>query len=268
MNSSLPRLALLCPLLSCVSLLAQSAKSTPAITPPPPAVVKLGTGFDYSTGKYGFTQSTEVWSVPVNASYDQGRWAFKATLPFLTIKGPASVVVGTGGAEGAPPRPTTNSESGVGDVTLSGTYHLRPVPGALNIDVTERVKFGTASVSKGLGTGRTDFYTQIDLYQSLGKITPFATIGYRVLGTNDSFALKDGAYVTAGAAYRASDKIVVGAGYDWRSRIVDDAKNGTDALAFISATPSTHWNFLGYLLAGFNSASPDLGIGGQATYKF
>jgi hypothetical protein len=268
MNLSPLRLAWLYPVVLATSLLAQAAKPAPAVVTTPPAVVKLGTGFDYSTGKYGFTQATEVWSVPLNASYEQSRWAFKTTIPFLTIKGPANVVVGSGGAEGVPARPTTNSESGLGDITVSATYHARPVPGSLNIDVTERVKFGTASVSKGLGTGQTDYYTQLDLYQSFGKLTPFATVGYRVLGTTATFALKDGAYVTAGAAYRVSEKVVVGAGYDWRSRIVREAKNGTDGLAFISATPTLRWNFLGYLLAGFNSASPDVGIGGQATYKF
>jgi hypothetical protein len=254
--------------LATTTFTAVAASTPPPVVQPTPAVVKLGIGYDYSTGKYGFPQATEVSSIPLNLSYDQGRWAFKATVPYITIKGPASVVEGTGAAAGAPARPTTNSESGLGDIMLGATFHARPVAGELNVDLTGRVKFGTADVPKGLGTGETDYYTQVDLYQSFGTVTPFATFGYRFLGTNASFALKDGPYATAGAAFRVSTTTVVGAGYDWRSRIISGAQNGTDGLAFISTTPSDHWNLLGYVLVGFNSASPDLGVGGLATYKF
>ena len=151
---------------------------------------------------------------------------------------------------------------------LSATYHARPVPGELNVDFTGRVKFGTADEDKGLGTGETDYYGQIDLYQNFGTITPFGTVGYRVLGTNATFQLKDGMYASAGAAFRVSTKTVVGAAYDWRSRIIEGAQNGTDAIAFVSTSPNDRWNVLGYLLTGFNDASPDYGVGGLATYKF
>lgn len=257
-------LPLLIPAILSTPLLAQSETASMN-----PAVVKLGAGFDYSRGKYGFTQSTEVLSIPVNLTVDKNRWSFKATLPYITIKGPASIVSGAGGAaSGAPARPTTQTESGMGDAMLSATYHARPVPGELNIDFTGRVKFGTADEDKGLGTGEMDYYGQVDLYQNMGTITPFATIGYRVLGSNATFHLKDGPYVTAGAAFRVSPSTVVGAAYDWRSRIIDGAKNGTDAIAFISNNPNESWNLLGYVLKGFNNASPDLGVGGAVTYKF
>jgi hypothetical protein len=249
------------------AVFAAESATTPVTTPSP--TTKLGVGFDYSSGKYGFTDATEVFSIPANLSYEQGPWMFKATVPYITIKGPASVVVGAGAIGGGQPgRPTKSSESGLGDVVIAGTYHARPVPGELNIDFTGRVKFGTADDAKGLGTGLTDYYAQVDLYQNFGVITPFANIGYRILGSNAAFPLKDGLYATAGAAYRLSDKTVVGAAYDWRSRIIEGAQNGTDALAFVSTTPNESWNFLAYALAGFNDASPDYGLGGLATYKF
>ena len=263
MNKQL-RLALLFALLAGSPLLAEET----VVTETPP-VIKLGAGFDYSRGDYGFTQATEVFMVPVNLSVDKDRWAFKATLPYITIKGPATVVTGTGGATtGAPARPTSQSESGIGDAMVSATYHARPVPGELNIDLTGRVKFPTADDDKGLGTGETDFYAQIDLYQNFGTITPFGSFGYRILGTNATFPLKDGFYASAGAAFRVSDKTVVGAAYDWRSRIIDGAENGTDAIAFISTNPNDRWNVLAYVLKGFNDASPDYGVGGALTYKF
>ena len=53
-----------------------------------------------------------------------------------------------------------------------------------------------------------------------------------------------------------------------RSRIIDGAKNASDAIVFVSTNPNDRWNLLGYLLAGFNDAAPDYGLGGAATYKF
>lgn len=268
MNHSMPRLLTVLVLGLAPSLFAQSTSSSAPTPVAAPAPLKLGVGFDYSSGGYGFSQKTEVFSVPVNLSYEPQHWMFKATIPYITIKGPASVVAGGGATAGVPGRPTTNSESGLGDVMLSATYHARPVPGELNIDFTGKVKFGTADEGKGLGTGETDYYAQIDLYQNFGAISPFGNVGYRFLGSNATFPLKDGAYATAGAAFRASPKTVVGAAYDWRSRVIEGAPNGTDAIAFVSTTPTDQWNFLGYVIAGFNDASPDYGFGGAATYKF
>lgn len=232
-----------------------------------PAVIKLGSGFDYSRGKYGFTQATEVLSIPVNASYEQDRWAFRASVPFITIKGPASVVAGQAPVA-APGRPVTQSESGLGDPTLSATFHAHPVPGEWNVDLTGRVKFGTADEAKGLGTGENDFYAQIDSYRTFGDITPFLSAGYRFLGSSTVYPLKDGLYASVGCSYRVVGTTVVGAAFDWRSKIIEGAKNGTDSIAFISTDLSAKWNFLGYVLVGFNDASPDFGIGSAATYKF
>ena len=263
MKKYLPPLVL-CALISTPMVaLAQTTTATSN-----PSTIKLGVGFDYSRGDYGFSQSTEVFSVPLNLSLEKDRWAFKATLPYITIKGPASIVAGTGTALGVPGRPTSNSESGVGDAMLAATYHARPVPGELNVDFTGKVKFGTADENKGLGTGETDYYAQVDVYQNFGTITPFGNVGYRFLGTSAAFPLKDGLYASIGSAFRLSPATVCGVAYDWRSRIIDGAKNGTDALAFISTNPNERWNVLGYVLKGFNDASPDYGVGGLATYKF
>jgi hypothetical protein len=259
------------PSLVCIGSILLCASTVVAADSPvatTPAVVKLGIGYDYSKGDYGFTQDTEVSSIPANLSYDQDRWAFKLTVPYITIKGPATVVTGSGGASGAPPRPTTNSESGFGDVMLSTTYHARPVPGELNVDLTGRVKFGTADVDKGLGTGKADYYAQLDLYQNFGVLTPFGNVGYRFLGRSTEFPLKDGFYATIGSAVRINSSTVGGVAFDWRSKIVSGAQDGTDALAFISTNPNTRWNLLAYVIKGFNDASPNIGVGGSATYKF
>jgi hypothetical protein len=249
-------------------LAAQEADSTSVPTSTRPAsVIKLGTGFDYSRGKYGFTQATEVLSVPLNLSLDQGRWAFKANVPFITIKGPASVVAGPTPVA-APGRPTTQYQSGLGDPTISATFHARPVPGEWNIDLTGRMKIAAASESKGLGTGENDYYAQFDSYKSFGTFTPFISAGYRFLGSSAAYQLKDGPYASVGGSVRLGSGTILGAAFDWRSKIIEGAPDGTDSIAFFATDLSPQWNLLGYVLVGFNEASPDFGVGSAATYKF
>lgn len=232
-----------------------------------PATIKIGTGYDYSRGDYGFTQETEVSSIPLNLSYDKDRWALRAGFSYLTIKGPASVAAGSTPVA-VPGRPTTSSQSGFGDVNLSATYHALHQPGELNLDFTGRVKLPTADKDKGLGTGEADEYVQIDLYRSFGSFTPLFTAGYRFAGSSATFPLKDGPYVSGGLAYLVTRGVVVGAVYDWRSKILSGTPDAQDAVAFLSADINAHWNLLTYAIAGFNDAAPDFGLGGAVTYRF
>jgi hypothetical protein len=249
------------------AVVASETTHSPAPVPAPQPAFKIGSGFDYSSGDYGFTQKTEVLSIPLNLAYEQDRWAFRATFPYIRIKGPATVGAGLDPIA-APGRPVSQQESGFGDTVLSGTYHAHPAPGELNVDFTGRVKFGTADKDKGLGTGETDFYAQTDLYQVFGNVIPFVSLGYRFLGSNATYPLKDGFYFSAGTSFRLSPATVVGAAYDWRSKIIAGAQDASDGIVFVSTNATDHWNILGYLLKGFNDAAPDYGIGGAATYKF
>src|SRR5882724_6830468 len=141
-------------------LSAQSTTTTTQVVPEIP--VKLGVGFDYSRGDYGFSSDTTVYSVPVNLSIESPDWLARVTVPYITVKGPASVVGDVGPALASAARPTSKSESGLGDTVLTLTYHAHHAADGLTIDLTGRVKFGTASASRGLGTGETDYYVQSD----------------------------------------------------------------------------------------------------------
>jgi len=238
-----------------------------AVAEQPPGTFKVGSGFNYSTGDYGFTQDTELWSIPLNLTYDLDRWTLKAGFSYLTIKGPANVATGTTPAPG-PARPTSATESGLGDTSVGVTYHAKRTPGELNVDFTARVKLPTANEDRGLGTGKTDTYLQADFSQTFGSVTAFTTLGYRFMGNSEESPLKDGVFVTAGAAYALPSGLVFGAAYDWQSRIVDGASPGSNLIGFVAKNPNDRWNLLAYGIAGFNDASPNFGIGGLATYKF
>src|SRR4051812_47621821 len=58
----------------------------------------VGTGYNYSKGNYGTTNSTEITSIPFSLAYDTGPWTMKLTVPYLRITGATDVVVGVGRA--------------------------------------------------------------------------------------------------------------------------------------------------------------------------
>jgi len=255
------RFALLPAALIAGALLAQTA--TP---PPPPATTTVGTGFDYSRGSYGLATDTTVTSVPFEVTYESPAWVFRAFTSWLTIKGPSAAAL-TGGA-GSLTRPTSASESGLGDVYADLTYRGDPLGAGWHLDPTVRVKLPTADDDRGLGTGKTDTYGQLTAYRTFGAVTPFVAGGYRFLGASALYPLRDGAYGSGGAHFRTSDRTVLTASLDWRSRVVDGGDAGTEATLAVSHDLTDRWRLFAYGQKGFTDASPDVGGGLRLSYRF
>ena len=246
-----------------VFLAGLAALTATAADPAPVATSwTVGTGADYSRGDYGFTTNTEVFSVPLNLGYESGAWRFNASLPWLTVRGPAAIT-GTGGAA----RPTTASESGLGDLVAGGTYAFGEV-GPVQLAFTGRIKFPTADEAKGLGTGETDFYGQFDFYRTFSTCTPFASLGYRVLGDSAIYQLQDGLYASAGAHFRVSSTTVWTIAANWGRRIIAGGDPTTDVLLAVNHDLDAQWRLTVYALKGFTDASPDFGGGLAVGYKF
>lgn len=233
-----------------------------AVSVPPPAWT-VGTGVNYSKGDYGFATDTEVFFVPVNIGYESGSWLFRTTIPWITLKGPAA---NTGG--GGVPRPTTDSESGLGDIYASATYRFAEPLGPVNAAFTGRVKFPTADEAAGLGTGETDYYGQFDFYRTLGSTTPFVSLGYRFLGDSSLYQLEDGMLASAGSHFRVSPTTVWTVAVNWSEPYVAGGDDSTDAMLSMTHDLSDRWQLNGYVLKGFTDASPDHGAGLQVTCRF
>lgn len=236
---------------------AQTAVTTPASS------ATLGTGFDYSRGDYSFATDTEVFSVPLNLGYERGPLALSASFSYLTVKGPATVV-GGGGA----PRPTTASESGLGDIYAGATYRFGSMGGAVNMDATARVKLPTADEDRGLGTGAADYYGELSFYRTFSSVTPFVTVGYRVLGDNAAYDLRDGFYASGGAHFLLSTATVVSVLVNWRRPILAGGDDAREAMVMVSHDFAERWRVTAYALKGFTDASPDFGTGLAASWRF
>lgn len=235
---------------------------SPATTAPA-STISVATGIDYSRGDYGFPTDTEVVSAPLDLSFEKGSWIWRANFSWLNIKGPATVV-----GAGAAARPTASSESGVGDIYLGATYRMGPVIGAINFDSTVRVKIPTASESRGLGTGETDVYGQVDAYRTFGNLTPFVTLGYRALGDNSSYQLHDGVYTSGGLHFRTSPETIITTAVSWGERLIVGGQHTSDAMLAVTHDVDSRWRLMGYASKGFTNASPDFGAGARIIYKF
>lgn len=225
---------------------------------------KFEVGFNYSRGDYGLAQDTEVFSVPASLSFDRPDWTLRATVPWITIKGPASVIEGGG----IPIRPTPSSESGFGDAVTGLTYKVLHGGTGPQVSMTGRVKFPTGNEDRGLSTGETDYYAQVDVLQTFGNVTPFATAGYRWLGRSALFPLKDGYFLSGGFAVLTSPGTSVGAAYEWRDAIVRGSPRASEVSVFLYRRVNERWGFNLSAMKGFTDASANFGLSSSLIYSF
>jgi hypothetical protein len=156
----------------------------------------------------------------------------------------------------------------LGDIYADATYQFGQVLGPVDLTATVRVKLPTADEERGLGTGAADYYGEFTFSRTFGSTTPFALAGYRVLGDNAAYQLRNGAYVSGGAHFRVSAASVITAMLNWRQPIVAGGDESVDALLMVTHDLNARWRFTAYGLAGFTDASPDIGTGLQVGYRF
>lgn len=191
--------------------LALTLAATPAFAddgdgttrPAPERSAEVSTAIVYSQGNYGTEDKFETLSVPVSVAVSAGRFRLGASLPYVRTTAPVGVIVSQGGLFGTPLFATNQttqeraSREGIGDLTLQASVDL-PVAGFFT-SLGTTVKVPTASTAKGLGTGKVDYGMFGQVARPMGPITPFATIGYTILGKPDGFDVRNTFGGSAGA---------------------------------------------------------------------
>lgn len=232
------------------------------------SVFSLTTGVDYSSGKYGSNVKTNITSVPVIAKYEVDRWVLKLTVPYVTITGPGNVSPGVGQFKDTTATRRT-TESGLGDIVAGVAYNLYGGNDSVPvIDLTGKIKFGTADKDKGLGTGENDYSAQVDIYKSFGNFTALGTVGYRVYGDTSAAPLDNVFFGSAGGTYKVASNISAGLIYDYRPAITSNGSEVSEMTAFVNHKISNNWKAQGYLVKGFSDGSPDYGVGALVSYVF
>jgi len=245
----------------------------------------LSAGADYSSGKYGTDTTTDIWSVPVAAAYQTDRWTFKLTVPYINISGAGNVIPGVGkvnngnpkgrgrgnggGTTPAPGTAASGSASGLGDITASAGYELfGSADRTFGLDLTGKVKFGTADENKGLGTGKNDYGLSLDTYKVSGGWTAFGGVGWMKYGSSQYIQLKNGFNANIGADYKLGASDNIGAYYYYRERIADSGAAQSELTGYWNHKFNDSLRVQAYALAGFADGSPDYGVGASLKYSF
>lgn len=225
----------------------------------------LAGGMDYSIGKYGGSESTEIWYVPVTAKFESGASTFKLTLPYLRITAPIGGNLIGIDSQGHPiygGSGTRETHEGQGDAVASYIHGLfeHPVKGFL-LDLGAKAKLATADAAKGLGTGKNDYTAMADLYYLAGAWTPFLSLTYRVTGAPAGSNLKNVWGGTLGLGYRQSSANSLGLMWDTRQASTASGVASSEATAYWVRKFGGGTKLQAYAVKGFSDGSPGWGLG-------
>lgn len=226
--------------------------------------LSIYTGANYITGKYGSEQSTDIVYIPLTAKYELINTSFKLTIPWLSITGPGGVTnAGTPVTLGTTTSNKTTTESGLGDVVASMTQSLTLFKDSpLFVDFTGKVKFATASQSKGLGTGENDYSVLTDIYKPLSaSLTIFGGVAYKVFGDPSWKNFNNVWSSNLGFSYRINPKLSAGISGDIRQATFNSQEPMKEITAFSAYKFDKSYKLQAYLAQGYSDSSSDFGCG-------
>lgn len=261
----------------------------------------IGTGFSYSTGKYGGSARSECFAINLNIDREFGPFSLGVSRSYLLITNPGVSVPGVGplttqstsNLASTNPRlaalisrynsakssaatsattsttPTEDSADGFGDTYLHGTYTFKPIGSSgLVTSLTAEVKFGTGDADKGLGSGENDYSISAGFDQPLGDNGIHLDVGYQFLGDPTGFDLTDGLFASLSAWRDVSASGTLSAGISGCERTTEDSD--LEANFFVRYTHRITEKAIAYVGVGtgLTDASADLTASIGFEYKF
>jgi hypothetical protein len=231
--------------------------------------LSFASGVDYSSGDYGDVVDTEVVSVPLTARLTSGGWSFRASIPYLSITGPADIDLTEGGGDGGAVA-RTGTERGFGDTSLSATHSFRHLGGResdVYIDVTGRVRLPSGDDEKGLGSGTTDYALVGEVGNSGDGGGIYLSGGRRFLGDRTGVERQDGWQGTVGGWVRAGENVRMGGSYSWREASLDGNEDPSEVNANVSFRLNESLRMSLNAGAGLSEASADYSGGIRFTWR-
>lgn len=219
------------------------------------------TGVEYSSGDYGGSDDIEDIYVPATGRIDLERVSLELTIPYLSVRAPAGSIV----TDGEPVIGTgdTARESGLGDIIAAATVYdvFYSADLGLALDLTGKVKFGTADDEKGLGTGEQDYTVRADLIKFYDRVTMLASLGYKIRGEPEGYELKDVMLGSVGGLFEVNDRVRFGFYYDYRESALVDGDALSELSGFVSRRIGERLQIQLYAFSGFSDGSPEWGAG-------
>lgn len=248
--------------------------------------LQASSGVQYSNGKYGETTSTSALVVPFSLRATFGAWSIRASVPYVTVDGPADVSEtiddssgrgsssgsessGSGSRSGSSDSDDGSDDfapsrdvSGIGDASVALTYSVDAIGNSpAYVDFTGRVRLPTGSEKDGLGVGATDYFALTEVGWDGAGGGVFASAGRRLLSEVGAFERIDGWQASAGAWLNVSDSTAIGAYYDWRDSSVRDGADPSSIEAYVSWRLNDTWKIEVNGGVGLSDASADYTAG-------
>jgi hypothetical protein len=276
----------------------------PALAEEPPAasassfVVELGVA--RTEGKFGLARKTTIDRLTAGAKWLLPRGELSVSVPMLRLDGPGNIAlagartssdrigspirlppIGPGVPPiGGPPAsgdPVTDtemmrSESGLGDVVLSGEYYLLSSRGyGPWVSALLSVKTATGSVARGLGTGGTDVEPGISITQPLGPVDLIADAGYTwVGGSSDTEPLRNTTRFGAGLSMPLGADSSAYLYYEALSSAVRGFEDQRAVILGGSAAigAERRWRLSASLTGGLSDTAEDFSVGLRLGYHY
>jgi hypothetical protein len=200
----------------------------------------------FKTGDFGTLTRTDLTYFSAVLGYVSPVYDVSVTLPYLFLS------YSTGGR--------TSSENGNGDVLLrAGMVLLSEGKSGLSFDGSLGVKLPTASDTKGLGTGKTDYGAFIGLHQRMGRYKVTLNGGYIKVGQPSNFSYND-IYLYDVGISRVFDFTEVYAYFEERRAVVPGAKNPEEINIALLHVLNAEYAVKGSAFKGLNNGGPDFGF--------
>jgi len=245
-------------LLGCLIML----QSVTAVAQDNDPKLSLSMGAEFTSGTYGGDVDIEDTYVPLTAVLDYGNVAFRLSMPYLSVSAPEGTIFDPGG-EPLPGSGDMITESGLGDVIGSVTFFdvISSERLGFAMDLTGKVKFGTADENKGLGTGENDYTVQADLYKFVDRFTWMGSIGYKYRGDPAAVDFDNVLLASLGGTYKFTPDVRAGLFIDYRESALSGSDSIQELSGFVSRRLGDDWKLQFYALTGFTDSSPDWGAG-------
>ncbi len=232
----------------------------------------IGNSPSFYQGSFGTGSTMDIFYDPTYFQYKNRGLRVKLTIPYISVSGlPQGTLLTPGGVARRTSGQQTTSASGLGDIWLAAHYTVyRGRSLVPTIRPYAKIKFGTASYSKGLGTGRNDYEFGVGVQDTVGtRIFPFAHLGYRFVGKRAGLNLQNIWTYDVGATYSVDTRnfltaMFVGSGSE------EPGYAGPADVVFAwnyNVTPAGS-GFQAFVDKGMTNGSPNYGIGisGQVVF--
>jgi len=258
----------------------------------------ISLGFEFASGDYGTTQTSDSYSIPLTIGYYPGeRFDFTLEIPYLYQSDSSTVSLGNnrvptqtsssptggqgmggpGGGINAVPAAvtgeattvTSSSQSGLGDISLTAGFLLITESTSVPmIRPLAYIKIPTADKEKGLGTGAFDFGGGLSVAKNFGNLATYVEALYNYPGTTSTYGPDNYLTYQGSLRYQLTQNLNLGGAVSGGTPAFAEASDYLEIQVTSSYRVSQRGSLGVYLGKGLTDSSPDYTTGFYGAISF